>query len=86
MAIKKNGKVNDNGINYEVIEECGTVAERSGGYELKLRYISWNGKDPRYDLRPWKVDDEGKEVCGKGITLTGEELESLGNLIKGMEE
>lgn len=85
MAIKKSGS-KSNEINYEVIEECGTVAERSGGYELKLRYISWNGKDPRYDLRPWKVDDEGKETCSKGITLTGEELEALGELIKGMEE
>lgn len=85
MAIKKSeSKAKE--INYEVIEECGTVAERNGGYELKLRYISWNDKDPRYDIRPWKVDNEGKEVCGKGITLTGEELESLGNLIKGMEE
>jgi len=85
MAIKKSeSKAKE--INYEVIEECGTVAERNGGYELKLRYISWNGKDPRYDLRPWKVDDEGKETCNKGITLTGEELEALGELIKGMEE
>lgn len=85
MAIKKSGSKSDE-INYEVIEECGTVAERNGGYELKLRYMSWNGKEPRYDLRSWKVNDEGKEVCSKGIALTGEELEALGNLIKGMEE
>lgn len=85
MAIKKNGKANEE-IKYEVLEECGLVAKRSGDYELKLRYISWNGKDPKYDIRPWKVNDEGEEICGKGITLSGEELETLGNLIKGMEE
>lgn len=83
--IKKNTAKAD-AINYKVLEECGTVAARKGGYELKLRYISWNGRDPVYDLRPWKVDDAGNETCAKGITVSGEELEALGNLIAGMME
>ena len=83
MAIKKTASKGSE-INYKVLEECGTVAERKGGYELKLRYMQWNDRDPVYDLRPWKVDDEGKETCGKGITLSGEELENLGILIAGM--
>ena len=62
------------------------IMERSGGYSLELRYISWNGKDPRYDIRPWKVNDEGEEVCGKGITLSGEELEKLGEIIAALAE
>ena len=82
MQIKKSAAKANAEINYKVIEECGTVAERKGGYELKLRYLSWNGRDPVYDLRPWKVTDTGEEVCGKGITLSGEELEALVNLVK----
>ncbi len=85
MAIKKNTNATKE-ISYKVFEECGTVATRKGGYELKLRYLSWNSRDPVYDLRPWKVDDTGEEVCGKGITVSGEELESLGNLISQMME
>ena len=81
MAIKKNGKAKDEGIKYEVLEKYGVVAERSGGYNLELRYVKWNDSEPKYDLRPWKEKDDGTEVCGKGITLTGEELESLGELI-----
>ena len=83
MAIKKsNAKTND--INYKVLEECGTVAHRKGDYVLKLRYISWNDRDPVYDLRPWKINDAGEEICGKGITVSGEELESLFKVIKTM--
>jgi len=82
MAIKKNGTKND-GIKYEVIEKCGVISERSGGYNLELRYISWNGNEPKYDLRQWKVDDEGEKMS-KGITLTGEELEELGKIIAAM--
>lgn len=70
---------------YKVLEECGTLSTNVKGWSLKLRYISWNGKDPKYDLRPWKEDEEG-EKCAKGITLTGEELEALLNILKKMEE
>ena len=81
MAIRKSMAKNTDTINYKVLENCGVVAPRKGGYTLELRYISWNDRGPVYDLRPWKVNDEGEEICGKGITLSGEELESLGNLI-----
>lgn len=81
MAIKKSGKANDNGIKYEVVEKCGVIEERNGGYNLELRYVSWNGAEPKYDIRPWKIKDDDTEVCGKGITLSGEELEKLGEII-----
>ncbi len=81
MAIKKSGKAKDEGIKYEVLEKCGVIAERNGDYNLELRYVAWNGGEAKYDIRPWKQKDDGTETCGKGITLTGEELESLGELI-----
>ena len=80
MAIRKTSKAEEK-IKVEVIEKCGVIAERNGGYNLELRYVSWNGGEPKYDIRTWKVKDDGTEVCGKGITLDGEELESLGKLI-----
>lgn len=80
MAIRKSVKA-ESQINCEVIERCGVISERNGGYTLELRYVSWNGGDPRYEIRPWKTKDDGTEVCGKGITLSGEELEALGELI-----
>lgn len=85
MAINKTNK-SDNEIKMEVIEKCGVIMERNGGYSLELRYVSWNGKDPKYDIRPWKMNDDGNEICGKGITLSGEELEKLGEIIKNMED
>ena len=85
MAINKTNK-SDNEIKMEVIEKCGVIMERNGGYSLELRYVSWNGKDPKYDIRPWKMNDDGNEICGKGITLSGEELEKLGEIMKNMED
>lgn len=83
MAIKKTAKAKDE-IKCEVLEKCGVVSERSGGYTLEFRYVKWNDSESRYDLRTWKTKDDGTEVCGKGITLSGEEVENLYEIIKGM--
>lgn len=87
MAFKKSAPVAPTKTEptYEVLEECGTVSTNSRGWELKLRYISWNGNEPKYDLRSWKEDENG-EKCSKGITMTGEEMESLLKILKKMEE
>lgn len=77
MAIRKSS---ENKIEFKVLEECGTLSTNANGWELKLRYMSWNGKDAKYDLRSWKEDK-----CSKGITFTGEELESLLGILKKME-
>lgn len=81
MTIKKNNQSKVNEISYEILEECGVISERKGGYVLKLRYMSWNGNDPKYDLRPWKQNEDGSETASKGISLTGEELEELTNIL-----
>ena len=83
MAIKKTTKANDE-IKMEIVEKCGVIEERNGGYTLELRYVAWNGGEPKYDIRTWKTKDDGTEICGKGITLTGEELEKLGEIIAEM--
>lgn len=84
MAIKKsNAKANDE-IKMEVLEKCGVISEGANGWTTELRYVAWNGKEPKYDLRSWKEKDDGTEICGKGITLTGEELEELGKIISEM--
>lgn len=88
MAVKKNysAKAKDD-FKYEVVEECGELTARKNGDVVKLRYISWNDRDPRYDIRVWSTDEDGNERCGKGVGLSGEELEELYNLIgKLMEE
>lgn len=71
-------KTND--FSYEIIEDFGTIAEK-GGYELKLQKIAWNGRDAKYDIRPWK---DGK--CGKGATFTDEELKGLYDKLKELGE
>lgn len=72
-------------VKCEILEKCGVIGDRVKS-KLELRYVAWNGKEPRYDIRPWYVDDKGIEKCNKGVTLSGEELLALGDIINKLKE
>lgn len=62
----------------EIINGVGVVGEQPSGWKKELNRISWNGGEPKYDLRDWSPDHE---KMGKGITLTEVELRSLKEII-----
>ncbi|MEA4826778.1 MAG: PC4/YdbC family ssDNA-binding protein [Clostridium sp.] len=69
-------------IKYEIKKTIGIVSESAKGWSKELNIISWNGRDPKYDLRDWSAEHE---KMGKGITLSSEELKKLRDILNGME-
>jgi hypothetical protein len=69
-------------INFELIKNIGTLSESSKGWTKELNLISWNGREPKYDIRDW---DPEHQKMGKGVTLTVEELGRLKELLDGMD-
>ena len=67
-----------NDIKFEIINELGVVSEGNKGWRKELNRISWNGGEPKYDIRDWATNHE---KMGKGITLTEQELRKLKELI-----
>ena len=61
-------------IKYEIIETLAVLSESSKGWKKELNLISWNGREPKYDLREWSEDHT---KMGKGVTLTLDELQTL---------
>lgn len=47
-------------IKYEIKETAGILWESSKGWKKELNLISWNDKEPKYDLRDW--DSEYKKM------------------------
>lgn len=72
-------------ISYEVKEVLG-ILDSDSTMQKELRLISWNNGPDKYDIRGWKTDKDGNEVCGKGICMDEEELYSLYNILKEMFE
>lgn len=63
---------------FEIINELGVVSEGSKGWRKEFNRISWNGGEPKYDIRDWSPDHE---KMGKGVTLSEDELRKLKELI-----
>lgn len=68
-------------IKFEIKENIGTLSESAKGWKKELNLVSWNDKEPKFDLRDW--DEEHKKM-GKGITLTIEELKKFKEILDGM--
>ncbi|MBI5840936.1 MAG: hypothetical protein HZB19_12620 [Chloroflexi bacterium] len=69
-------------IKYEIIKKIGVLSKSVSGWAKELNLISWNDREPKYDLRDWSADHE---KMGKGVTLSKEELSALKELLNTME-
>lgn len=63
---------------YEIIKKFGVISTSSKGWTKELNLISWNEREPKYDIREWAPDGE---TMGKGVTLSREELTALKDLL-----
>ena len=61
-------------IQYEIVKEIAVLSTSDSGYTKEINLISWNGKEPKYDIRSFSPN---REKCGKGITLTETEAMAL---------
>ena len=63
---------------YTITQHIGTLSKVQKGWIKELSLVSWNDKDPKYDIREWSPDHA---KMGKGVTLTKEELEKLKDVL-----
>lgn len=68
---------NEQEIKYEIVNEIGVISD-DGKWRLELNRVSWNGREPKYDLRKWAPNHE---KMGKGVTLTDDELVKLCDIL-----
>lgn len=61
-------------IQYEIVKEIAVLSTGDSGYTKEINLISWNGKEPKYDIRSFSPNGE---KCGKGITLNADEAAAL---------
>lgn len=69
-------------IKVEIKENLGTISESAKGWLKELNLVSWNDKEPKYDLREW---DPTHEKMGKGVTLSTDELKKLREFLNGLD-
>lgn len=67
---------------FEVIETVGVLSEGAKGWKKELNLVSWNGREPKYDIRDWSEDHT---KMGKGVTISTAELSNLKRVINRLE-
>ena len=69
-------------IKYEIVKKIGVLSKAGSGWTKELNLVSWNDREPKYDIRDWSADGE---KMGKGVTLSKQELSELKELLNTIE-
>ncbi len=69
-------------LKFEITQRIGVLSENARGWTKELNMVSWNDREPKYDLREWSPDHSR---MGKGITLTEEDITALKAILNGEE-
>ena len=69
-------------IKFEIIKKIGVLSKTASGWTKEVNLMSWNDREPKYDIREWSPDRENR---GKGVTLSKEELLALKALLNTVE-
>lgn len=71
-------------ISYKIIEQIGVIS-KTNMYTKELNIISWNGREPVFDVRMWKIGNDGKKIPLKGISMNKRDLFELNKLLGNVD-
>lgn len=69
-------------LKYEITEKLGTLGESANGWTKEPNMVSWNDREPVYDVRTWSPDHDR---MGKGITFAPDEMKMLKELLDKLD-
>ena len=67
---------------YEITQNVGVLSESATGWSRQVNYVSWNGRDPKFDIRDWAPDHA---KMGKGVTISADEMILLRDLLNELD-
>lgn len=71
MAVNRNASTE---VTFEIMEHVGVLESRNDGWTKEVNIVSWNGGQPKIDIRDW---DPTHERMTRGITLMEDAAEKL---------
>lgn len=76
-------------IKYEIVRKIGVLSKAASGWTKEINLISWNDREPKYDIRDWSAESapnpDVPRKMGKGVTFSRDELLALRELLNGLE-
>lgn len=72
---------NKNNKNYKIYKYFGKLSQSDNGWVKELNYVSWEDREPVYDIRTWNIDHS---QYGQGVTLTPGQMAALKDMLNGI--
>jgi len=69
-------------INFKITKHIGVLSESPKGWTKELNLVSWNEREPKYDIRDWSPEHD---KMGKGITLSEDEMAALKTMLNEVD-
>jgi len=69
-------------VTKKILKKYGHMSETEKGWRKELNLVSWNDREPRFDIREWAPDHE---KMGKGVTFRQSEFLALKKMLIGMD-
>lgn len=88
MSIRQKAKeTEDKGETlFEITKHIYTLSEdEERNHSKEFNLVSWKKRSPKYEIREWFVNSEGKKRAGKGIILTDDETVALLDALKKLD-
>lgn len=71
-------------ISYKIIKQIGVIS-KTNMYTKELNIISWNGREPVFDVRMWKIGNDGEKIPLKGISMNKRDLFELNKFLDNVD-
>ena len=72
-------------FSWNVVTALGNFSETRNNYTKEVNLISWNGRQPVYDIRGFRIDNDGIKHPLKGISMSKEDLIALRDLLNKVD-
>ena len=66
---------------YTIYKHIGNLSYTNNGWTKELNFISWDDREPVYDIRTWNTEHT---KYGKGVMITSGQMAVLKNLLNEM--
>ena len=66
-------------MEFQIYAQIAALSDPNNGWTKELNLVSWNKREPVYDIRAWTEDHSR---CGKGVTLTEGEMRRLNEALQ----
>lgn len=67
---------------YTIYKHIGNLSQPNNGWTKELNYISWDDREPVYDIRTWNAEHT---EYGKGVTITAGQMVVLKKILEEMK-